>query len=112
MLVFVDAASQELAAIGSTEDAGRNSELRGPGWDALAELGVDVTLIGANLRLSPRDRIRNADAHRRFAAQVQARTVSATLQAALDRARLLEKIEALGGPDPGWPQELRDGARD
>lgn len=105
----MDPASHGLEAIRGTADAGRAIASSGPAWDALIELGVDVTLLLRQLAMSPAERLRRASEHARFAAAVQERTLAAPLRAELERARLWAKIETLGGPDPAWPAELRDG---
>lgn len=75
----------------------------------LAALGIDVTLLRGNLAMTPTERLARADAQQRFAEDVRARLEPTAVQQAREKARLWEKIEALGGPDPAWPTELRDG---
>lgn len=88
-------------------DAARSLPSYGPEWDAAIELGVDVTMILHNLELSPQQRLEQAARHQRFIDDVQQRTVPLELREQLQRERLWEKIDALGGPDPAWPEELR-----
>jgi hypothetical protein len=102
-------ATSQLADAQTPADAARSLRSSGPSWDAAIELGIDVTLLLANLRLSPRERLEQAQAHQRFADAVQQRTVPAHVRARLERERLWEKIDALGGIDPAWPEALRDG---
>ncbi len=68
----------------------------GPAWDAAIEHGIDVTLLMANLELTPAQRIARLDQLNRFAAEVQRRTVPAKVREAMARKRLQEKLEALG----------------
>jgi hypothetical protein len=99
----------ELAQVQTPAEAARGLRSSGASWDAAIEFGVDVTLLIDNLRTSPQERLAQAAEHQRFADAVQQRTVPASLRARLERARLWEKIEALGGFDPAWPEALRDG---
>lgn len=77
-------------------------------WEAAIGLGIDVTLIERNLRLTPLQRIRQLDAHLRYCERVQRRTVAPELRRALERARMLEKLTALGGADLLPPELLGD----
>jgi uncharacterized NAD-dependent epimerase/dehydratase family protein len=88
-------------------DAARSLPSYGPEWDAAIELGVDVMMILHNLELSPQQRLEQAAQHQRFIDEVQCRTVPHELREQLERERLWEKIDALGGPDPAWSDELR-----
>jgi hypothetical protein len=88
-------------------DAMRSLPSYGPEWDAAIELGVDVMMILHNLELSPQQRLEQAARHQHFIDEVQCRTVPPELREKLERERLWEKIDALGGPDPAWPEELR-----
>jgi hypothetical protein len=88
-------------------DAARSMTSYGPEWDAAIELGVDVAMILHTLGLSPQQRLEQAARHQRFIDEVQQRTVPPELREQLERERLWEKIDALGGPDPSWPEELR-----
>jgi hypothetical protein len=90
-------------------DAARSLPSYGADWDSAIELGVDVTLILRNLELTPHERLRQAAQHQHFIDAVQRRTVPAELREQLEHQRLWEKIDALGGPDPAWPEALRDG---
>lgn len=88
-------------------DAARSLRSSGASWEAAIESGIDVTLLLGNLRLSPRERLEQAEEHQRFADALQQRIVPAPVRARLECERLREKIDALGGPDPAWPEELR-----
>ena len=104
----LDAARASFAAdFGSPIEAARSLPSHGPEWDAAIEMGVDVMMILRNLELSPQQRLEQADRHQRFIDDVRRRTISPELREQLERERLWEKIDALGGPDPAWPQELR-----
>lgn len=106
---LADSASERTTSyeIRTTTDAGRSLPSHGPAWDAAIEFGVDVTLILRNLELSPRQRIEQAMAQQRFIDDVRRRNVSTELREQLELERLWEKIDALGGPDPNWPEALR-----
>jgi hypothetical protein len=91
----------------TTADAGRSLPSYGPEWDAAIEFGVDVTLILHNLELTPQQRLEQAAAHQQFIDEVQAHAVAPELREQLELERLWEKIDALGGPDPNWPESLR-----
>jgi hypothetical protein len=95
------------ANIRTPTDALHSLPSHGPEWDAAIEFGVDVAMILRNLELSPRQRLEQAAEHQRFIADVQRRTVPPELREQQERERLWEKIDALGGPDPAWPEELR-----
>ncbi len=101
--------AEDLVALQNPTDAARSLASHGPEWDAAVEMGIDVMMICQNLELPPHERFRRALAHQRFIDAVQRRTVPAELRAQLERERLREKIAALGGPDPAWPECLRDG---
>ncbi len=77
-------------------EALRGLPVRGPGWDAAIEAGVDVSLLLRNLRLTPAQRIAQLQSLLRFQADVQERTVPAPVRAALEARRLREKLDALG----------------
>jgi hypothetical protein len=81
----------------------------GPAWDAAIEFGIDVTMLTHNLSLSPVERLRQAAQHLRFIATVRQRMVAEEVRAQMEHERLWEKIDALGGPDPAWPEALRNG---
>ena len=100
---------EELAKLYGTESAGRSLERRGPCWEAAIEFGIDVTLLLRNLELSPAQRLAQHAQQQRFAQEVRSRTVSPAIRRAQSQQALREKIEALGGPDPAWPPDLRDG---
>lgn len=51
----------DLAALQTTEDAGRSLPSYGPAWDAAIEFGVDVTLLEHNLALTPSERLQQLD---------------------------------------------------
>jgi hypothetical protein len=103
------AAVIDLARAETPTDIARSLQSSGPAWDAAIEFGIDVTLLEHNLRLTPRERMQQAAAHLRFMEAVQQRTLPAELRAQLEHERLWEKIDALGGPDPAWPEALRNG---
>lgn len=104
----LDAARSSFAGdFGTPADAARSLPSHGPDWDAAIEFGIDVTMILRNLELSPRERLEQAARHQRFISDVQRRTLSPELIEQLELERLWEKIDALGGPDPAWPEELR-----
>jgi hypothetical protein len=104
----LDAARATFAAdFGTPAEAARSLPSHGPDWDAALELGVDVMMILRNLELSPRERLEQAARHQRFISDVQRQTLSPELREQLELERLWEKIDALGGPDPAWPEELR-----
>jgi hypothetical protein len=86
----------DLTRLETTEDAGRALPSYGPSWDAAIAAGVDVTMIEANLCLTPGERLRRHDAYARFREQVQSRTVSPTLRAAIEARRVDEKLASLG----------------
>jgi hypothetical protein len=90
-------------------DVARSLPSSGPAWDAAIEFGIDVTLLERNLQLTPRERMQQAAQHLRFIEAVQQRTLPGELRARLEQERLWEKIDALGGPDPAWPEALRNG---
>jgi hypothetical protein len=92
---------------GTPAEAARSLPSHGPEWDAAIELGVDVMMILRNLELSPSARLEQAARHQRFMVDVQRRTLSPQLREQLELERLWEKVDALGGPDPAWPEELR-----
>lgn len=60
-------------------------------WQAAIDFGIDVTLLEANLRRTPVERLRELVAMNRFHAEVQVRTVAAELRHRLDVQRLKEK---------------------
>lgn len=99
----------DLAQAETPTDIARSLPSSGPAWDAAIEFGIDVTLLERNLRLTPLERMQQAAAHLRFIESVQQRTVPAELRAQLEHERVWEKIDALGGPDPAWPEALRNG---
>lgn len=68
----------------------------GPGWDAAIAAGVDVTMLEANLRLTPAERIAQMLEATRFIVEAQQRTVPEHVRVASARARLEEKLAALG----------------
>ena len=103
----LDAARAAFECADTPIAAARSLPSYGPEWDAAIELGVDVTMILHNLERSPGQRLAQAAQHQRFIDEVQRRTVPAELREQLERERLWEKIDALGGPDPAWPEELR-----
>ena len=82
--------------MGQDRDPRSATRSYGPAWDAAIEHGIDVTLLLANLKLTPAQRIARLDRLNRFAADVQRRTVPAKIREALARRRLEEKLEALG----------------
>jgi hypothetical protein len=84
------------ASLATTEDAGRALGHQGGDWEHAIELGIDVTLLERNLGLSPAERLRLADEHLRLANEIQARTVPEAVRVGLARARLTEKLAALG----------------
>ena len=98
-----------LAQAETPTDIARSLPSSGPAWDAAIEFGIDVTLLEHNLGLTPCERMQQAAQHLRFIEAVQQRTVPAELRARLEHQRLWEKIDALGGPDPAWPEALRNG---
>jgi hypothetical protein len=104
----LDAARAAFECADTPTDAARSLPSYGPEWDAAIELGVDVAMILHNLELSPEQRLEQAARHQRFIDDVQQRTVPPELREQLQRERLWEKIDALGGPDPAWPEELRE----
>ena len=85
-----------LSELETTQDAARTLPSYGPGWDAAIEAGVDVTMIEANLRLSPAERIAQMMEATRFIVEVQQRTVPEHVRSAREEARLREKLAALG----------------
>ena len=89
-------------------DVARGLPSSGPAWDAAIEFGLDVTLLMHNLSLSPVERLRQAAQHLRFIDAVRQRMVSEELRERMEHDLLWEKIDALGGPDPAWPEVLRD----
>jgi hypothetical protein len=99
----------ELDRIETPTEAARSLPTSGSDWDAAIEFGIDVTLLLRNLGLSPCERMRQAAEHLRFIEAVRQRTVPAEVRARMEHERLWEKIDALGGPDPAWPEALRDG---
>lgn len=103
----LDAARAAFTCADTPTAAARSFPSHGPEWDAAIELGVDVAMILHNLELSPHQRLEQAARHQRFIHDVQQRTVPPELREQLERERLWEKIDALGGPDPAWPEELR-----
>jgi uncharacterized NAD-dependent epimerase/dehydratase family protein len=103
----LDAARAAFECADTPIDAARSLPSHGPEWDAAVEFGVDVAMILHNLELSPQQRLEQAARHQRFIDDVQQRTVPPELREQLERERLWQKIEALGGPDPAWPEELR-----
>ena len=60
------------------------------------EMGVDVTLLVANLRRTPLERIQRHDEQARFRSSVQSRTTAPGVRAKLAMLRLEEKVLALG----------------
>lgn len=64
-------------------------------WDEASAFGIDVTLLEANLRRTPAERIRELVAMNRFQAAVQARAVPEAVRARLARAELEAKFGAL-----------------
>lgn len=105
----LDAARAAFECADTPIEAARSLPSYGPEWNAAIEFGVDVAMILHNLELSPQQRLEQAATHQRFIHEVQQRTVPPELRAQLERERLWEKIDALGGPDPAWPEELRCG---
>ncbi|MEX1368255.1 MAG: hypothetical protein AB1Z98_34310 [Nannocystaceae bacterium] len=101
--------ASDLAALHDPIDAARSLPSLGPEWDAAVDMGIDVMMILRNRELPPYERFCQALEHQRFIDAVQRRTVPAELRAQRERERLREKIEALGGADPAWPESLRDG---
>jgi hypothetical protein len=75
---------REPAELRTTEDAGRSLPSHGPDWDAAIAAGIDVTMIEANLRRRPCERLRRMEAANRFSVETE-------LQAILDRLH-----------NPGW----------
>ena len=63
---------------------------------AAAAMGIDITLLVANLRRPPYERIRRHSEHARFRVEIQARTLPPHVRAALERTRLEQKVQALG----------------
>ncbi len=96
----------ELTGAQTPTEVLRNLPSSGVRWDEAIEVGVDVTLLLHNLRLGPRERLVQAQQQQRFADAVRQRVVPARVRAQLDRERLWEKIDALGGVDPAWPDVL------
>lgn len=91
-----DRVTPGLSELETTQDAGRMLPSYGPGWDAAIAAGVDVTMIEANLALTPAERIAQMTAATRFIVEVQQRTVPEHVRAARAEARLREKLAALG----------------
>ncbi|KIG16258.1 hypothetical protein DB30_04718 [Enhygromyxa salina] len=98
----------DLAELQTSADAARGLPSYGHDWESGIELGVDVMMLVRNLTLPPHERLRQADQHQRFIDAVQRTTVCVQLREQLERERLWEKIDALGGPDPAWPEALRE----
>jgi hypothetical protein len=99
----------DLAQAQTPTDVARSLPSSGPAWDAAIEFGIDVTLLERNLQLTPRERMQQAAQHLCFIEAVQQRTLSAAFRTRLEHERIWEKIDALGGPDPAWPEALRNG---
>lgn len=66
-------------------------------WEEASAFGIDVTLLAANLRRTPAERIREMVAMNRFLAGVQGRAVPEAVRARLERAELEAKFGALLG---------------
>jgi len=85
-----------LAELETTEDACRSLPSYGAGWDAAIGLGIDVTLIEANLRTPPAERIRSLVETNRWVDRMQARAMPESLLRAREEQRLREKLAAFG----------------
>jgi hypothetical protein len=94
----------ELGTIATTEDAGRMLPDYGSGWADAVAAGIDVTLIERNLGLAPWQRLERARAMDRQRERLQRRTVRPDVRAAIERGRMLEKLDALGVR----PEEILD----
>jgi len=64
-------------------------------WQEACAFGIDVTLLEANLRRTPAERIRELVAMNHFQAGVQVRLVPEAVRARLERAELQAKFGAL-----------------
>ena len=62
---------------------------RDPSQEAI-DFGVDITLLEANLRLTPAERIRELVAMNRFREDMQSRTLSPEMRRRLEDAELRE----------------------
>ena len=87
---------RDLAELMTTEDAGRSLPSYGPDWEAAIAVGVDVTMLEQNLRLTPAERIRQLDEANRFLEEIQARTLPEQVRREREHQRLMEKLSALG----------------
>lgn len=84
------------------EGDGRSSEPSA--WQAAIDFGIDVSLLEANLRRTPAERLRELVAMNRFQAEVQARTVPEALRRRIDAEELAAKFGELLAAAPG-PRE-------
>jgi len=64
-------------------------------WQAAIDFGIDVTLLEANLGLTPAERLRELVAMNRFQDELQRRTVPAELRRRLDMEALSAKFGKL-----------------
>ena len=64
--------------------------------EAAIAVGVDVTMLEQNLRLTPAERIRQLDEANRFLEEIQARTLPEQVRREREHQRLMEKLSALG----------------
>jgi len=70
-------------------------------WQAAIDFGIDVTLLEANLKRTPAERLRELVAMNRFQDELQARTVPSELLRRIDAEELVAKFGALLSEAPG-----------
>lgn len=64
-------------------------------WQRAIEFGIDVTLLEANLMLTPAERLRELVAMNRFHERIQSRTLTPAQRADIDAAELELKFGPL-----------------
>ena len=64
-------------------------------WQRAIEFGIDVTLLEANLALTPAQRLRELVAMNRFHEQIQSRTLTPSQRAEIDSRELELKFGSL-----------------
>jgi hypothetical protein len=77
---------------------GMSADQEQPGrsaWQAALDFGIDVTLLEANLKRTPAERLRELVAMNRFQDELQARTVPAEQRRRNDMANLRAKFGSL-----------------